>query len=150
MWLAGFRFSHLEDVLTLESGSTDLNVATNNNLYGGQVGAKFDWRFAPRWRVSAVPKFLLAGNAITNTSTLDGTGVYSSLGVFSWLGSVDTGINWDPTERWSLWMGYRVVGVGNISQADQSVADGHPAKCECTLGHRRRIGIDHPRRLRGL
>ena len=119
MWLAGFRFFHLEDVLTLESGSTDLNVATNNNLYGGQVGAKFDWRFAPRWRVSAVPKFLLAGNAITNTSTLDGTGVYSSLGVFSWLGSVDTGINWDITERWSLWMGYRVVGVGNISQADQ-------------------------------
>jgi hypothetical protein len=119
MWLAGFRFFQLEDVLTLESGSTDLNVATNNNLYGGQVGAKFDWRFAPRWRFSAVPKFLLAGNAITNTSTLDGTGVYSSLGVFSWLGSVDTGINWDLTERWSLWMGYRVVGVGNISQADQ-------------------------------
>jgi hypothetical protein len=119
MWLAGFRFFQLEDVLTLESGSTDLDVATNNNLYGGQVGAKFDWRFAPRWRFSAVPKFLLAGNAITNTSTLDGTGVYSSLGVFSWLGSVDTGINWDLTERWSLWMGYRVVGVGNISQADQ-------------------------------
>ena len=69
--------------------------------------------------ISAVPKFLLAGNAITNTSTLDGTGVYSTLGVFSWLGSVDTGINWDLTERWSLWMGYRVVGVGNISQADQ-------------------------------
>jgi hypothetical protein len=119
MWLAGFRFFQLEDVLTLESGSTDLNVATNNNLYGGQVGAKFDWRFAPRWRFSAVPKFLIAGNAITNTSSLDGTGVYSSLGVFSWLGSVDTGINWDLTERWSLWMGYRVVGVGNISQADQ-------------------------------
>lgn len=119
MWLAGFRFFQLEDVLTLESGGTDLNVATNNNLYGGQVGAKFDWRFAPGWRFSAVPKFLLAGNAITNTSTLDGTGVYSSLGVFSWLGSVDTSINWDLTERWSLWMGYRVVGVGNISQADQ-------------------------------
>lgn len=119
MWLAGFRFFELEDVLTLESGGTDLNVATNNNLYGGQVGAKFDWQFAPGWRFSAVPKFLLAGNSITNTSTLDGAGVYSSLGVFSWLGSVDTGINWDLTDRWSLWMGYRVVGVGNISQADQ-------------------------------
>ncbi|MFM8634672.1 MAG: hypothetical protein ACKOEX_07665 [Planctomycetia bacterium] len=119
MWLAGFRFFELQDVLTLQSGGTDLNVATNNNLFGGQVGAKFDWRFAPRLRFSAVPKFLMAGNSISNTSTLDGSNVASSLGVFSWLGSVDTSVNWDVTDRWSLWIGYRVVGVGNISQADQ-------------------------------
>ena len=25
---------------------------------------------------------------------------------------------WDVTENWSLWLGYRVVGVGNIAQAD--------------------------------
>ena len=121
MWLAGFRYFQLQDVLTLDAQTpvTDLEVATNNNLYGGQVGAKFDWAFAPRWRFSAVPKFLFAGNSITNTSTLDGDGVYSTLGVFSWLGSVDTLVAWDVTDRWSLWMGYRVVGVGNISQADQ-------------------------------
>jgi hypothetical protein len=138
MWLAGFRFFQLEDVLTLSTASAtagsplDFNVATNNNLYGGQLGAKFDWRFAPRLRFSAVPKFLLAGNSITNTSTLATAGgaqatfatgapvnVHSTLGVFSWLGSVDTAVAWDVTERWSLWMGYRVVGVGNVAQADQ-------------------------------
>jgi len=134
MWLAGFRFFELEDVLTLTSfpgggtpGTLDLGVATNNNLYGGQVGAKFDWKFLPRLRFSTVPKFLLAGNAITNTTTLaTGSGtqavflpsgapvnVHSTLGVFSWLGSVG-----DVTDRWSLSMGYRVVGVGNIAQAD--------------------------------
>jgi hypothetical protein len=137
MWLAGFRFFELQDVLTLTttSGADQLNfnAATNNNLYGGQVGAKFDWRFAPRLRFSAVPKMLVAGNAITNTSTLaDSSGtqgvftatgapvnVHSTLGVFSWLGSIDTAVAWDVTERWSLWMGYRVVGVGNVAQADQ-------------------------------
>jgi hypothetical protein len=119
MWLAGFRYFQLQDVLTLAADGTALDVATNNNLFGGQVGAKFDWAFAPRWRFSAVPKFLLAGNAITDTSTLDGSAVHSTLGVFSWLGSVDTSVAWDLTERWSLWMGYRVVGVGNVSQADQ-------------------------------
>jgi hypothetical protein len=76
---------------------------------------------------------LIAGNAITNTSTLADSGgtqavftangapvnVHSTLGVFSWLGSVDTAVAWDVTERWSLWMGYRVVGVGNVAQADQ-------------------------------
>jgi hypothetical protein len=103
-----------------------------NNLYGAQVGAKFDWHLLSRLRFSAVPKFLIAGNAITNTSTLstgggtfatfNGSGapvsVYSNMGVFSWLGSVDTGLAWDVTDHWSLSLGYRVVGVGNIAQAD--------------------------------
>jgi hypothetical protein len=138
MWLAGFRFFELQDVLTLTSvpggaapGSLDLGVATNNNLYGGQVGAKLDWRLLPRLRLNAVPKFLLAGNAITNTTSFASSAglpvtfaagapasVHSTLGVFSWLGSVDTSVAWDVTDRWSLWIGYRVVGVGNVAQAD--------------------------------
>ena len=138
MWLAGFRFFEVWDALTLTTtagnpalGALDLGVATNNNLFGGQVGAKFDWRFLPRLRFTAVPKFMLAGNAITNTTTLtDAAGtaavfaggapvnVHSTLGVFSWLGSVDTGLAWDVTDNWTLSMGYRVVGVGNIAQAD--------------------------------
>ena len=138
MWLAGFRFFQLNDTLGLATSSAtagsplDFNVATNNNLYGGQVGAKFDWHLLSRLRFSAVPKFLIAGNAITNTSTLstgggtfatfNGSGapvsVYSNMGVFSWLGSVDTGLAWDVTDHWSLSLGYRVVGVGNIAQAD--------------------------------
>jgi len=138
MWLAGFRFFQVNDVLTLTSLPGDaalrpaeVSVATNNNLYGGQVGAKFDWRFLPSVRFNVVPKFLLAGNAITDTTTLgDRAGtigvlaggaparVHSELGVFSWLGSVDTGLAWDVTDHWSLSLGYRVVGVGNIAQAD--------------------------------
>jgi len=138
MWLAGFRFFQVQDELSLVTnasdtalGAADLSVATNNNLFGGQVGAKFDWRFLPSVRLSVVPKFLLAGNSITNTTTLYSSsgaiatfaddspvGVHSTLGVFSWLGSVDTGLAWDVTDRWSLSIGYRVVGVGNIAQAD--------------------------------
>jgi len=138
IWLAGFRFFQVNDQLTLTSsssdpalGSLDLGVATNNNIYGGQVGAKFDWRFLPSMRLAIVPKFMIGGNAITNTSTLatpagtpatfaGGTPAraFSELGVFSWLGSVDTGLAWDVTDHWSLWLGYRVVGVGNIAQAD--------------------------------
>lgn len=139
MWLAGFRFFEVSDQLTLQNGTgnpslggLDFDVATNNNIYGAQVGAKFDWRFLPRVRLAIVPKFMIGGNAITNTSGLvqsDGTygtftadgspaKVHSTLGVFSWLGSVDTGVAWDVTDQWSLSMGYRVVGVGNIAQAD--------------------------------
>jgi hypothetical protein len=138
MWLAGFRFFQVNDVLALtttagspELGALDLDVATNNNIYGGQVGAKFDWRFHPRLRFNAVPKFMLGGNDISNMTTLasaagtaatfpggDPVAVRSTLGVLSWLGSVDTGLAWDVNDRWTLSLGYRVVGVGNIAQAD--------------------------------
>lgn len=139
MWLAGFRYFQVNDQLTLQNGTgsaalggLDFDVATNNNLYGGQVGAKFDWRFLPAVRLNIVPKFMIGGNSITNTSGLlqpDGTygtftadgspaKAHSTLGVFSWLGSVDTGLAWDVTDRWTLSLGYRVVGVGNIAQAD--------------------------------
>jgi hypothetical protein len=137
-WLAGFRYFQVNDQLTLTTGSgnpsigaIDLGVATNNNIYGAQIGAKGDWRILPNVRLSVVKKFMIGGNAITNTSSLagaDGTqatfpgGIqaraFSELGVFSYLGSLDASLAWDVTERWSLWMGYRIVGVGNIAQAD--------------------------------
>ncbi len=139
MWLAGFRFFQVGDALSLQTGTgnpaiggLDFDVATNNNIYGAQVGAKFDWRFLPSIRLNLLPKFMIGGNSITNTSglvrtngaygtfTADGSPstVHSTQGVFSWLGSVDTSLAWDVTDRWSLCLGYRVVGVGNIAQAD--------------------------------
>lgn len=143
VWLAGFRFFELEDVLTQLSTSSSLppsttganqsllSVATNNNLWGAQVGLKGDWRIAERVRLTTVPKIMIAGNSITDTtqlSTAGGTGatfaggqpvhVHSSLGVFSWLGSVDAGAAWDVSDRWTLSLGYRVVGVDNVAQAD--------------------------------
>lgn len=143
IWLAGFRFFELEDVLTQSSTSSTLapspaganrsllTVATNNDLWGAQVGLKADWRIASRVRLTTIPKMMIGGNSITNTTTLSTASgipatfasgapvdVHSTLAVFSWLGSVDAGVAWDVTERWTLWAGYRVVGVGNIAQAD--------------------------------
>lgn len=150
MWLMGFRFFELQDVLTMTSlagtapagsnfgvnGGADqiaFNVATNNNLYGGQIGGKFDWHFLPSVRLSVVKKFMLAGNSITNTSTMVGGNgttavfaggspvqVHSTAGTVSYLGSIDAALAWDITPHWSLFGGYRVVGVGNVAQADQS------------------------------
>ena len=87
------------------------------------MGGRFDWAFAPRMRFVVVPKILLAGNSISNraVSSTGGTTTAderSTLDEFSWLGSVDTSVAWDVSDRWSLWIGYRVVGVGNIAQAD--------------------------------
>jgi len=130
--LAGFRFFELEDVLSLSdpsaaSGITEASTNTNNNLFGGQIGGKLDWHVAPSIRLSAVPKAMLAGNAVTNTTSITtGSGSSSehvSDSVFSWLGSVDAAVTWDVTRAWSLWIGYRVVGVNEIAQVGSSWTD---------------------------
>jgi hypothetical protein len=43
--------------------------------------------------------------------------VHSTASTFSYLGSLDAGLAWDVTRHWSLSLGYRVVGVGNIAQS---------------------------------
>ena len=139
MWLAGFRFFQLEDQLILDVPSDNfvLQTTTNNNLFGGQFGGRFDWEIAPRMRFVVVPKFLLAGNASSNRATESGAttaDVRSPVDVFSWLGSVDTSVAWDVTERWSLWLGYRVVGVGNIAQADGQWPSTLPASAASLKG----------------
>ena len=63
----------LGDTLTLTTtpgspalGPPALSVATANNIYGAQVGAKFDWLFVPGLRFNVVPKFMIGGNSVTN------------------------------------------------------------------------------------
>lgn len=136
VWLAGFRYFQLLDTLTLTSPADAadpliLNTTTNNNLLGGQVGTRVDWRFARRFRLAAIPKFMLAGNSVSNLSSLEtADGTLATYGngntvsgratgsTFAYLGSVDGLIAWDVTDQWSLWLGYRVVGVGNVLQSD--------------------------------
>jgi hypothetical protein len=129
--LAGFRFFQLQDVLSLEDApgaaeTIDASTNVNNNLFGGQLGGKLDWHLTPSVRLSAVPKIMLAGNSVTDTTTVTAGGETTSFhttdGVFSWLGSVDASIAWDVTTRWSLWIGYRLVGVNEIAQASPSWA----------------------------
>ena len=138
MWLAGFRFFQLEDQLSLDvtSSNFDLETSTNNNLFGGQIGGRFDWEIAPRMRFVVMKKFLLAGNASSNRAIQNNGGttdVRSTADVFSWLGSVDTSVAWDLTDRWSLWLGYRVVGVDNIAQADGQWPSNLPAPSAASL-----------------
>jgi hypothetical protein len=149
-WLAGFRFFELQDVLnytslagTVPAGATfgvnggasqlGLNIATNNNIYGAQIGGKADWHLLPQLRLSVVNKFMIGGNAITDTSSMaTGNGttatfasgspvqVHSTASTFSYLGSLDAGLAWDITRNWSLAIGYRLVGVANIAQSDSA------------------------------
>ena len=149
-WLAGFRFFELEDVLqsTSLSGSVPpgatigwngganqfgLGVATNNDIFGAQIGGKADWHLLPKLRLSVVKKFMFGGNAITDTSTMaTGNGVvgtfpggapaqaHGTASAFSYLGQLDGSLVWDVSRTWSLSLGYRLVGLANIAQADPS------------------------------
>ena len=101
-WLAGFRFFELQDILNYTSlagsvpqGATfgvngganqlGLNVATNNNIYGAQIGGRADWHVLPQLRLLSVGKFMIGGNSITATSGMaSGNGVEAT---FAWVES---------------------------------------------------------------
>ena len=52
----------------------------------------------------------------------------------AWGDAVDHLIAWDINDRWSLWIGYRVVGVGNIAQADEQWPATIPASAASLQG----------------
>lgn len=74
---------------------------------------------------------MFGGNAITNTSSMaSGNGVtatfpggapvqvHDTASAFSFLGQLDAGLVWDITRNWTLFIGYRLVGLANIAQSD--------------------------------
>ena len=70
--------------------------------------------------------------------------VHSTLGVCSWLGSVDTAVAQDVSDRWSLSIGYRVAHVRDmpdVRSEDHSVvvvvlARNHPVEKKSEKAYR--------------
>lgn len=136
--LAGFRYFRFSEVLTLGSagfGSTLFDPADAadtaylgfrcvNNLYGGQIGAIFNYQVSPRFGLFLVPKAGIYGNQM-NCQTLLYTGdgvstynLYAHKADVSFLGEIDTGVSWAFTPNLRAFVGYRVVGVANVALAD--------------------------------
>ena len=136
--LAGFRYFRFSEVLTFGSaafGSSLFDPADAadqaylgfrcvNNLYGGQIGAIFNYQFSPRFGLFLVPKAGIYGNQM-NCQTLlytgDGLSTYNlsaRKSDVSFLGEIDTGVSYAFSPNLRAFVGYRVVGVANVALAD--------------------------------
>ncbi len=112
-----------------------LNVDTENNMVGFQLGSKVDWKVCDCFSLYATPKFGVYGNHATSHSRLtrgDGEqGIFTDTGntfdvrgnknCISFLASADVGMNYDITCNWSIYGGYRVMAATNVALSDNQI-----------------------------
>ena len=149
--LVGVRyFKFDEDLLfeTLDQGGTwggnggldevRLSDSVSNDLIGAQVGCFMKRPIGSRANFFITPKFGIYNNHIENRFDLrrgDGTAaapsafsgvsgsypVESSTDVVSFLSEVNLGMQYQMTNRWTLYGGYRVVAITGVGLADNQI-----------------------------
>jgi hypothetical protein len=135
--LAGFRYFRFDESLTYGSvafGSTfGSNGGANeaylqnrviNNLYGAQIGALANVMLTQRLGLFIIPKAGIFGDQMNGRTRLysgdgiQGFDIYAHKSDVSFLGEIDTGLNWAITPGLRAFVGYRVVGIANLALAD--------------------------------
>ena len=139
-FLAGARYFKFDEGLIFGSVSSGnefgsaggvneayLEVQTEDNLVGFQVGAQCDHYFTPCLSLYATPKIGIYGNNMNATSRLyrgDGLEVFNIDGQksdFSMLGQLDVGLNYTIGCNTRLFGGYRALAVSGIALSDQQI-----------------------------
>lgn len=139
-WLAGVRYFRFRDQLIWgavqngfefgDNGGIDeayLDIATANNLIGGQLGAWANCPLGERLGVFVFPRVGLFANAVNQRYRLyRGDGVYSfdyfsNKTVGALIAQLDVGISYVITPRWSTYLGYRVLAASGVGLADNQI-----------------------------
>jgi hypothetical protein len=107
-----------------------LNDTVTNNMFGAQLGFDLAYRFGNKVRVYISPKFGVYDNSMDqNFKAYLGSGtlglspygyfpVESNRNAIAFLSEVDLGLDWQFTQRWSARIGYRLIALNGIAQAD--------------------------------
>jgi hypothetical protein len=149
--LLGARYFRFDETLLFSSvidGSTfganggadqaTLDIRNENNLIGGQIGARLNYYLTQDFSFFATPKLGVYANDIQQEVSLysgDGfNGVATPIGGpvqdfpfvasktdVSILAELDLGMNWQLTQRWAVFGGYRVVAVSGIALSDEQI-----------------------------
>lgn len=138
--LGGFRYFRFDEGLLFAaaSGNTEfgqsggqnegyLDVDVLNQLWGAQVGARANYLLFGGVSAYAAPSVGLYGNHITARSQLySGSGavgfdIPASKDDLAILSQLDLGLNWQITQRWSTFAGYRVVAISGVALSDNQV-----------------------------
>ncbi len=139
-WLTGFRFFNFNENLLWTSvaggftygsnggaNEANLDVRTENTLYGFQIGNRVDWQVTDRFSIFGTPKMGIYGNHAQSESTYyRGDGIQNfditgSKNLVSFLGQFDLGMKYDINDHWSATAGYRVVVATGIALSDSQI-----------------------------
>ncbi len=145
-WLAGFRWFRLRESMSLQANGiaapflTQYDTATDNNLYGLQLGARLNRGLSDRWSFGLGTKFGIYGNSIDAGQIIqDGNGnlatvpsgpvdyfLSSSKDEVSTMGELDFVLNYQCDACTRLNLGYRAIGITGIAlSADQIPYNGN-------------------------
>ncbi len=140
-WSAGFRYFRFQEGLTFGSlrnggtwGQPDneayLSDNITNDLFGFQVGFDLAYRFADHAYFFVAPSFGIydndmntffqayLGNGAVGTTPYGAFPVRSNRNDVAFLSQIDLGINWQISQHWGALVGYRVIAVTGVAEAD--------------------------------
>jgi hypothetical protein len=127
MWMAGFRYFHLDerlDILSTEtgSGSSLYDIRTGNDLAGGQLGVRFR-HCCTRFEGDLTAKAGAFGNSVGQSQTVGTVGLdpLRSAGnhTADWAFVGDIGLNasYYICKNWCVMAGYNVMWVDGVALA---------------------------------
>ena len=146
--LAGIRCFNFDENLafaadtmdTMFTGSPDelyYTIDTDNNLYGGQLGAYFDRTFAGHWSARSEVKagvFANDASAVSRIGGAAGTAVVNNgpnVGRewlvsadkcdVAFLGELRAGLTWQATAHWRIVGDYRVMAVSGLALPTEQI-----------------------------
>lgn len=144
-WLAGVRWFRFRDWLEFGASQTDtffgtgsddlyFNSNVTNDLVGFQLGGRLDYCLSPRWSIYAGGKagvynnHARVDNSLGNgdgpayidnspNPSLDGRLLRSGTTTdnLAFMGELDTGLSYHFTDCWSIYGGWRLVGISGVA-----------------------------------
>jgi hypothetical protein len=128
-WIVGFRALQIDELLAADIavGPSAHSVATQNRLYGGQIGLDALLFDGECWYVNAVGKVGIFGNSadqVTRTTNIGGALPFITYtgNQTSFVGEFGVNAGYRMSERWSLLAGYNLLWINGVAVAPDQLA----------------------------
>jgi hypothetical protein len=139
-WFGGVRYFRFTEGLIYgsvgngaefgDNGGADeayLNIHCTNNLFGPQIGLRADYALTERFGLYAAPVMGIFANQINTRSHLytgnglEGYDIHGQTENFSFLAQLDVGVNYQFTDHWRAFLGYRLIAATGIAMSDNQI-----------------------------
>lgn len=162
-WLAGFRYINFDEKFSLNSmsqdsaphWSSDYRINSRNNLYGGQIGLKWEQPLTERLGFQFLGKAGVFSNSARQNSwmgdennTVELRNARASEKKTSFVGDLNVGAYIKVTENVQIVGGYNFLWIGDIARAcDQidfsyTASSGHSLRTDTAFLHGANIGVE--------
>ncbi|MCC7083959.1 MAG: BBP7 family outer membrane beta-barrel protein [Pirellulales bacterium] len=144
MWILGFRYFNLGEnydmTSTAAAGSSVYDLATRNDLYGGQIGARYraGWK---RFNWDVFGKAGVFGNRALQQQTVSNVGGATfrdtsiEHGNTAFVGDIGVNLTYSLSKCWSVRAGYNAIWVEDVALAPNQLDFTDTPTSGTTLNH---------------